>query len=1072
MKGTGTSTITGGIFANDLRTNLVSCSGTKVLETNALGAITCGADASGSGTAAGTDGQVQYNDGGSTFGGASNLIYNDTLNYVGIGSSTPWGLLSIEQLAGQGSKKPSFVVGDNGTTTPFIFVSQKGGTSFGVASTSAQTGEVETTKTLFVGSRTTSGVLANNNIVITDVPNNSASQNATARLRIGNEISGGASYGTAIGVNFASTNCAITGTTACGLIDLQFDNTSRFKIIDTLGYYSGTEFGFGTTTPVLDGTGDVSIGNGNGKADLYISGGLGVNNATTQDGALEVGSTFYVSASGNVVLRALGACNGANTLDTDTNGIIVCGADASTGGTSAWTESAPKVYLATLTDYVGTGTSTPTLTSSGDLSIGGNANATADLYLTGGLGIGKATTADSGFQVRTALVKGVMDKPFFNLYNNNRIGIGTTTLGAAGHAMVNISATSSWSNTRRYGTLLADTVSQRFDYFEESFTQDWNATDPQADTVSHDQPYDWLGSDETVTTNGCQWSIVDDTAPGFFRQNAQSGGPSCLTYNNLTSGGSANVNAMFDADLNAIFETNMQVSAAANDDGEITVGLGTQTAGFANIPVGSGIYLTNCTDVSGTCGTTWTGVACNGSSCTFITSPRSSAVKINKFNRLRFEAHTGHVDFYVNDRYLGKVTATVPTASLGLNFNYTATTDNMDIDYVRIWQDSPDSVQVVEGLQKPPPDVEQLLQSRSDLAEWYLAKDGEEIEAGYLVSIATSSAVRLTTRTYENEVVGVISSSPGLKLSSLARVPGSVPVSLQGRVPVKVSLEGGPIREGDLLTSSSIPGIAMRARKIGKTIGMALKSFDGMDGEIMMKQLPDGTPIATGEVLMFVNLGWNHFDSELAEATNTEPWVIDIASGKVKSSFALDLDGQSIENVKSILSMSGKWSIDEEGNMIVKSITADDVKTNTLKVGNENTPTGVTLYDSIDGKPYCLKITNGSIVNIPGSCVDNAVEPLPPETSPPPEESPPPPPDPEVAPPPSEIISSPSDTTSTEESLPTTEQPIIEEPLAPPEEPQAPEIPAPPPQEQPVDSGTGAITQEPVPPPIDEPPQA
>ncbi|MCK9994433.1 MAG: hypothetical protein Dbin4_02953, partial [Alphaproteobacteria bacterium] len=37
-----------------------------------------------------------------------------------------------------------------------------------------------------------------------------------------------------------------------------------------------------------------------------------------------------------------------------------------------------------------------------------------------------------------------------------------------------------------------------------------------------------------------------------------------------------------------------------------------------------------------------------------------------------------------------------------------------------------------------------------------------------------------------------------------------VPLALSGRVPVKVSAENGPIKPGDLLTTSSTPGHAMR----------------------------------------------------------------------------------------------------------------------------------------------------------------------------------------------------------------------------------------------------------------------
>lgn len=57
--------------------------------------------------------------------------------------------------------------------------------------------------------------------------------------------------------------------------------------------------------------------------------------------------------------------------------------------------------------------------------------------------------------------------------------------------------------------------------------------------------------------------------------------------------------------------------------------------------------------------------------------------------------------------------------------------------------------------------------------------------------------------------------------------PTGQPLVLAGRVPVKVSLENGPIRAGDLLAPSSTPGVAMRATRPGPTVGVALDGFDG-----------------------------------------------------------------------------------------------------------------------------------------------------------------------------------------------------------------------------------------------------
>ena len=62
-------------------------------------------------------------------------------------------------------------------------------------------------------------------------------------------------------------------------------------------------------------------------------------------------------------------------------------------------------------------------------------------------------------------------------------------------------------------------------------------------------------------------------------------------------------------------------------------------------------------------------------------------------------------------------------------------------------------------------------------------------------------------------------------------------LALVGRVPVKVTAEGGPIAVGDLLTSSGTPGLAMRcgdrARCAGAIVGKALEPLRAGTGRIL-----------------------------------------------------------------------------------------------------------------------------------------------------------------------------------------------------------------------------------------------
>ena len=123
----------------------------------------------------------------------------------------------------------------------------------------------------------------------------------------------------------------------------------------------------------------------------------------------------------------------------------------------------------------------------------------------------------------------------------------------------------------------------------------------------------------------------------------------------------------------------------------------------------------------------------------------------------------------------------------------------------------------------------------ADLAEWFPAKNAKpNLEPGDLVAVDGSSSVDLVKKSegapYDQNVLGIISTKPGL-ISGGGSVEDThendVLVALAGRVPLKVSLENGPVKPGDRLTSSSIPGVAMKATKSGLVVGIALEAFDG-----------------------------------------------------------------------------------------------------------------------------------------------------------------------------------------------------------------------------------------------------
>jgi len=117
----------------------------------------------------------------------------------------------------------------------------------------------------------------------------------------------------------------------------------------------------------------------------------------------------------------------------------------------------------------------------------------------------------------------------------------------------------------------------------------------------------------------------------------------------------------------------------------------------------------------------------------------------------------------------------------------------------------------------------------NDVAESFLA--GEPLEAGDVVSLdpARFKVIELSQTPYDPLVAGVVSTAPTLTMGSQAE---GVPLALTGVVPVRVCGESGSIAVGDLLTTSSTPGHAMRATRPGPVLGKAMEPFDASEGGV------------------------------------------------------------------------------------------------------------------------------------------------------------------------------------------------------------------------------------------------
>lgn len=126
------------------------------------------------------------------------------------------------------------------------------------------------------------------------------------------------------------------------------------------------------------------------------------------------------------------------------------------------------------------------------------------------------------------------------------------------------------------------------------------------------------------------------------------------------------------------------------------------------------------------------------------------------------------------------------------------------------------------------------LDLNQDIAENFLINPGCETfkncpEPGDLVSINDNGFIEKSSIPYDSRLIGIISSEPAMILGGKLNPSQSRPIALIGQVPAKVSLENGPIKKGDFLTSSFVPGTAKKAIGPGRVAGMALESLSEND---------------------------------------------------------------------------------------------------------------------------------------------------------------------------------------------------------------------------------------------------
>lgn len=133
-----------------------------------------------------------------------------------------------------------------------------------------------------------------------------------------------------------------------------------------------------------------------------------------------------------------------------------------------------------------------------------------------------------------------------------------------------------------------------------------------------------------------------------------------------------------------------------------------------------------------------------------------------------------------------------------------------------------------------------IILANADCAEDFDIAGLEKLDPGSVMVIDSEGSLRECDRAYDKCVAGVISGAgsykPAIILDKQESSKNRMPIALMGKVYCKVDASYGAIEVGDLLTTSSTPGHAMKVsdpmKAFGSVIGKALRPLASGEGLI------------------------------------------------------------------------------------------------------------------------------------------------------------------------------------------------------------------------------------------------
>lgn len=519
---------------------------------------------------------------------------------------------------------------------------------------------------------------------------------------------------------------------------------------------------------------------------------------------------------------------------------------AEVDGTPGSNDIPTRLIFATTLDDANATTERMRIEQDGNVGIGStapaefldllSANASARIKLTGNIASGLLLSTTTAGSKATALIAGSAGSVFeadssgffdFLYVTKASVGVGTGTNAMRVESGGNIGIGTTTISARLH--VMKTTEQLRLEY---------DASNYVAHTVSS-------GGDMTVDVSGGQWQLADADTINI-------GGKTGLAYNAFAASADGPEDGSIGADNDLYIGDGLEV------DGAMILGTTAEGAGLTDCDASGSKLLWDATAKTFSCGTDRaTSYAINASSdsrtsSTAFTDVTDMAFSVGANETWVYQmylfgsaAATGDYRFRVNAP--ASSTCAAGISSMQGSFTNTSivcggtinsipgsdanepyivagtvatagTSGTVQLQFAQASVDATASIIMANSY------LLAFKVSGADLAEVYFSKDVHLIP-GTVVSLdpTLSTGVKKSEKPYDPQVMGVVSTKPGLVIGDLGGGEGSpVFIALSGRVPVHVTTENGPIKPGDYLTPSSTPGFAMKATRAGVVIGQAM----------------------------------------------------------------------------------------------------------------------------------------------------------------------------------------------------------------------------------------------------------